>query len=100
MKRLFDDTEFDKISMELLNKVYPIEALQSYYKFGVAQTLSTLTDIANQYINGKCNAELDAYDLKKLIIELMHGEKEIKEYYERLRKEGIKTEFERLQEMS
>jgi hypothetical protein len=98
MRKLFKENEFDKISMELLNKIYPTEALNSYFLLGVAQTLHAFTDIANRYINGGYGEHLDAADLKKLIGEYISGNKEVKEMYERLRKEGVKTDFEKFQD--
>ncbi|MCP1159328.1 hypothetical protein [Bacillus infantis] len=91
MKKLFKEDEFDKIKFELMDKIYPTEALNSYFNFGIAQTLSTLTDIANQYINGNYSDQMDAYDLKKLIIELMNQNPETRRMYGRLRKDGIQV---------
>jgi hypothetical protein len=89
MKKLIRETEFDRISSELMNKIYPIEALNSFYMLGAAQTLHAFTDIANRYINGGYGDQLDADDLKKLIKEYIAANEEVKGMYERLRKEGI-----------
>jgi hypothetical protein len=99
MKRLFETSEFDKINNELMNKIYPVESLQSYYHFGAAQTLHMLTDIANQYINKGYSEQLDAYDLKKLITEMLSQNPELRHFYNRLRKEGTKTSMENMQDM-
>jgi hypothetical protein len=99
MRKLIRENEFDRISYELLNKIYPTEALNSYFNLGIAQTLHAFTDISNRYINGGYGDQLDANDLKKLIREYISGNKEVKEMYERLRKEGIKTDFDKLMEM-
>jgi hypothetical protein len=98
VKKIIRENEFDRISFEILNKIYPTEALNSYFLLGAAQTLHAFTDIANRYINGGYGDKLDATDLKKLIGEYMSGNKEVKEMYDRLRKEGVKTDFEKFQD--
>ena len=99
MRKLFKENELDSINNELLNKIYPVESLNSYFNLGAAQTLHAFTDLANKYINGGYPDKLDAYDLKKLIVELMSQNDELKEFYNRLRIEGVKTEMERMGDM-
>ncbi|KON87427.1 hypothetical protein AF332_11715 [Sporosarcina globispora] len=94
MRKLFKEDEFDRINAELVNSIIPAESLNGYFNLGVAQTLSTLTDIANQYINGQYSKELDAVDLKKIIVELMCQNKEARTYFDRLRNDGIKLNHE------
>lgn len=96
--RFFKQKEEDKISSEILNEMYPVEHLQKYYKFAYAHCLSLLTDTANKYINGNYADKLDAFDLKLIINELASSDKELKGYYERLRKDGIKTKMEEMKD--
>lgn len=98
MRRLFKEREEEKISKEIVSEIYPIEPLEKYYMFGYANCLSWLTDMANNYINDGYADKLDAYDLKKLINELAYSDEGLKEYYFRLRKDGVKTKMEEMNE--
>ncbi|WP_226035717.1 hypothetical protein [Aquibacillus saliphilus] len=94
IKRLFKESESDKISQEIVSKIYPVEPLERYYKFGVASTLSNIEDYANTYINGKYADKLDAHDLKKIIFGIIHQDQDVKEMFGRLRNEGVQLKNE------
>lgn len=96
LRRLFEEREEDKINREILNDYYPVVALEKYYLFGFANALSMLTDYANNYINGNYADKLDAYDLKKIINELAVSNRNLREMYYRLRKDGVKTKLEEM----
>lgn len=74
------ETEFDKISHELLSKIYPMEELQNYYYLGVAETLKTLSQVVNGY-----NKHLSIDELNYLINHFASQNEKIKEYYGRLK---------------
>jgi hypothetical protein len=94
LKRLFKEREEDKINIEIMNEVYPVESMKKYYLFGFANALSYLTDTANNYINKDYGDKLDAHDLKLLINELVSADPYLRDTYLRLRKDGIKTKLE------
>lgn len=100
MERLFKQKESDKINSEIINKIYPVKVLEEYYKFGYASALSDVYDDANRYINNDYADKLDAYDLKKIINETVYQDREMKDFFYRLRKDGVKTKMEVLQEMN
>jgi len=88
--RLFKELESEKINKEIMNKVYPVDAFEEYFLYGVASMLSHLEDTANIYIDGGNADKLDAYDLKKLINENAVGNEKLKEFFYRLRKDSKK----------
>jgi hypothetical protein len=84
--RSFKDTEFDKISYELLEKIYPTKALNSYYCLGMAETLSAFTTFMDKYIN-KDGQKFDAETMMNMISEYVKQNQEVAGYYERLQKD-------------
>lgn len=95
MHRLKKQSELDKISKDIIDEIYPVKALENYFLLGYAECLSSLTDAANQCINGKYADKLDAHELKLIINEIAYSSEILKDYYLRLRKDGVKTNAEK-----
>jgi hypothetical protein len=72
-------SEFDKISHEILNQIYPMEALQNYYCFGVAEILKELSKTINGF---KRNITKEEFNM--IIEHIVNQHEKVKEYYERL----------------
>ncbi|MEM5009371.1 hypothetical protein WKH57_01490 [Niallia taxi] len=91
MKRFSKEREFDRINDELLNKIFPMGTLRSYFVFGVAETLYTVSDVADEFIEEGESAKMDANYVKELVKHLLKDNEELTSFYERLRNEGIET---------
>lgn len=83
--RRFNETEFDKITFELLEKVYPTQALRSYYNLGMAEILSIFTSFID-----KEPEKINAKNMKDLILHYSNEVPEVAEFYERLKKDKSK----------
>lgn len=81
--KFLKESEHEKISNELLNKLVPMDALNSYYLYGVAATLNHLNIAVKQY---RFKDEKDGDFFKDLIEYICLENLEIKSYYDRLSK--------------
>ena len=91
MKRFNKEREFDRINDELLNKIYPMDTLRSYFLFGVAETLYTVSDVADKFIEEGESDKMDANYVKELVKHLLKDNDVLISFFERLKNEGIET---------
>lgn len=89
MLRKFEEKEIDKISYELLEKIYPTQALNSYYNLGMAEILSCLMTFVDYTIDNNPE-KLNAKNMKALIMRHVNQSVEVAEFYERLQKDKSK----------
>lgn len=82
MKKLFKKKEFDKLSQELLNEIYPLEGLNNYYCLGFASALDAIDEFINTY-----HETFTKEDFKYVIKYYTKSHEKINEYFNRLQKD-------------
>ena len=85
--------EHGKIANEIYGELNLNDFTEKIYWLGFATALSGITDFANHMINGDVDDQIDIRDIKDWVETVAKSEKEVSEYYARLRKDGTMVDL-------
>lgn len=83
MYKFFKEKEIDKIGKEILNEIYPMEGLNSYFYLGAASVLDSLDKLVSDYDENSLSKD----DLVYIINHYLKENEKIKDYFNRLKKD-------------